>query len=102
MQLLLKRPIIFFDIEATGLNVASDRIVELCYIKCFPNGTEEIKTLRFNPERHISEEASAVNGIFDDDVKSCPLFKDMAEELATTFQSCDFLWLTQTTLTYRY
>lgn len=90
MQLLLKRPIIFFDIEATGLNVASDRIVELCYIKCFPNGTEEIKTLRFNPERHISEEASAVNGIFDDDVKSCPLFKDMAEELATTFQSCDF------------
>lgn len=90
MQLLLKRPIIFFDIEATGLNVASDRIVELCYIKFFPNGTEEIKTLRFNPERHISEEASAVNGIFDDDVKSCPLFKDMAEELATTFQSCDF------------
>ena len=90
MQLLLKRPIIFFDIEATGLNVASDRIVELCYIKCFPNETEEIKTLRFNPERHISEEASAVNGIFDDDVKSCPLFKDMAEELATTFQSCDF------------
>lgn len=90
MQLLLKRPIIFFDIEATGLNVASDRIVELCYIKCFPYGTEEIKTLRFNPERHISEEASAVNGIFDDDVKSCPLFKDMAEELATTFQSCDF------------
>lgn len=90
MQLLLKRPIIFFDIEATGLNVASDRIVELCYIKCFPKGTEEIKTLRFNPERHISEEASAVNGIFDDDVKSCPLFKDMAEELATTFQSCDF------------
>lgn len=90
MQLLLKRPIIIFDIEATGLNVASDRIVELCYIKCFPSGAKEIKTLRFNPERHISEEASAVNGIFDNDVKDCPLFKDKAEELATTFQNCDF------------
>lgn len=49
MRLHLSRPIIFFDIEATGLNVASDRIVELSYIKCYPDGNEEVKTLRFNP-----------------------------------------------------
>ena len=57
MQLKLNRPIIFFDIEATGLNVASDRIVELCYIKLYPNGKEEVKTQRFNPGLHISAEA---------------------------------------------
>lgn len=89
MQLKLNRPIIFFDIEATGLNVASDRIVELCYIKLFPNGTETIKTMRFNPEHHISAEASAVNGIYDSDVANCPPFKEHAQELANTFQNCD-------------
>lgn len=90
MRLSLNRPIIFFDIEATGLNVASDRIVELCYIKCFPDGSEDVKTLRFNPQHHISAEASAVNGIYDDDVKDCPLFKDKAAQLAEIFQNCDF------------
>ncbi len=89
MQLSLSRPIIFFDIEATGLNVANDRIVELCYIKVFPDGTEEVKTQRFNPERHISAEATAVNGIHDEDVKDCPHFKDKAAELAITFKGCD-------------
>ncbi len=90
MQLALNKPIVFFDIEATGLNVATDRIVELCYIKLSPNGTEEVKTLRFNPEKHISEEASAVNGIHDEDVKDCPTFKERAATLAHTFQGCDF------------
>lgn len=81
---------VFFDIEATGLNIATDRIVELCYIKLEPNGNEEVKTLRFNPGLHISAEASAVNGIKDEDVKDCPPFKQMAAELARTFQGCDF------------
>lgn len=89
MKLSLSRPIIFFDIEATGLNVATDRIVELCYIKLFPNGEEEVKTQRFNPGLHISAEASAVNGIFDEDVASCPTFKEKATELAKTFTGCD-------------
>lgn len=89
MKLSLTKPIIFFDIEATGLNVATDRIVELSYIKLFPNGTEEVKTLRFCPERHISAEATAVNGIHDEDVADCPRFKEMAAQLAQTFQGCD-------------
>lgn len=59
MNLNLTRPLIFFDIEATGLNTASDRIVELSYIKIFPDGKEESQTLRFNPGIPISAEASA-------------------------------------------
>lgn len=89
MQLQLTRPIIFFDIEATGLNIATDRIVELCYIKVMPNGTQESKTMRFNPGIHISSEASAVNGIKDEDVAQCPSFKENAAEVAHAFRGCD-------------
>ena len=88
-QLNLTRPIIFFDIEATGLQIARDRIVELSYIKVFPDGREESKTLRFNPEMHISAEATAVNGIKDEDVADCPTFKEKSGELTAIFQSCD-------------
>ena len=90
MKLSLSRPIIFFDIEATGLNVATDRIVELCYIKLFPDHREEVRTLRFNPGIHISAEATAVNGIHDEDVADCPSFKTMAVELCDVFTGCDF------------
>lgn len=89
MKLNLKKPIIFFDIEATGLNVATDRIVELCFIKVYPNGNEESQTIRFNPGKHIAEEATAVNGIKDEDVADCPHFKEKAEELAGIFKDCD-------------
>ena len=89
MRLNLKRPIIFFDIEATGLNVVKDRIVELCFLKIYPNGNEEAQTLRFNPGKHISKEASKVNGITDEDVKDCPTFKEKAEELVEIFRDCD-------------
>ena len=89
MKLNLSRPIIFFDIEATGLNIASDRIVELCYIKVFPNGKEIVKTERFNPCKHISAEASAVNGIYDEDVKDCPTFKEVAHTLFQDFEGSD-------------
>ncbi len=89
MKLNLQRPLIFFDIEATGLSTTHDRIVELCYIKVYPNGNEESKTLRFNPGIHISEEATAVNGIKDEDVADCPTFKELAPELAATFEGCD-------------
>lgn len=90
MNLHLSRPIIFFDIEATGLNTASDRIVELSYIKIFPDGREESQTQRFNPGIPISAEATAVNGIRNEDVAGCPSFKEKATELATVFQDSDF------------
>lgn len=89
MQLQLSRPIIFFDIEATGLNIATDRIVELCYIKVLPNSTEKVVTQRFNPGIHISAEASAVNGIYDEDVANCPTFRMKAAEIARDFEGCD-------------
>lgn len=89
MQLQLSRPIICFDIEATGLNIASDRIVELCYIKVYPDGKQDVHTLRFNPGIHISSEATAVNGITDADVADCPMFKEKAQELADIFSGCD-------------
>lgn len=90
MKLSLDRPLVFFDIEATGLNVATDRIVELCYIKLTPGGGEQTVTQRFNPGLHISAEATAVNGITDDDVAGCPHFRDKAAELAEAFAGCDF------------
>lgn len=89
MNLTLTRPLIFFDIEATGLSVSNDRIVELCYIKLFPDGHEETRTERFNPEMHISAEATAVNGICDADVQQCPTFKARAQALHAVFTDCD-------------
>jgi len=89
MKLHLTRPIVFFDIEATGLSTAHDRIVELCFLKIYPNGNEESQTLRFNPGIPISAEASAVNGIKDEDVADCPAFKEKAASLAAIFQGCD-------------
>lgn len=90
MELRLTRPLVFFDIEATGLNISTDRIVELCYIKVYPDGSEETETIRFNPGIHISAEATAVNGIHDEDVAGCPHFKDLAADLAGRFAGCDF------------
>lgn len=89
MKLNLKRPIIFFDLETTGLDIAKDRIVELCYIRVEPNGNEEARSMRINPEMHIPEVASSVHGITDDDVKDCPTFADVAPQLAATFEGCD-------------
>lgn len=89
MKLNLKIPIIFFDLETTGVDVSKDRIVEICYIKVFPNGNETSRTMRINPGMHIPEQSSAVHGITDDDVKDCPLFKDVAKDIANDFEGCD-------------
>ncbi len=89
MKLNLKKPIVFFDLETTGLDIATDRIIELCYLKVEPNGNEEAKAMRLNPERHISETATQVNGISDEDVKDCPTFKQIAATLAKTLEGCD-------------
>ena len=89
MALKLTRPLIFFDIETTGLSISTDRIVELCFVKVYPNGNEEAQSLRFNPQMPISAEASAVTGITNEDVKDCPTFKEKAAELAKIFTGCD-------------
>lgn len=89
MELNLKRPIIFFDLETTGVDPVHDKIVEISYIKVSPNGREESKTLRINPMRPIPEQATAVHGITNDDVKNAPRFKDVAREIARDFEGCD-------------
>ena len=89
MKLNLKNPLVFFDLETTGTNINSDRIVEICYLKVYPNGNEETKTMRINPEMHIPEQASAVHGIYDKDVADCPTFKDVARRIAADIEGCD-------------
>lgn len=89
MKLNLKNPLVFFDLETTGTNINSDRIVEICYLKVYPNGNEEAKTMRINPEMHIPEQASAVHGIYDADVADCPTFKDVAKKIAADIEGCD-------------
>ncbi|MGL4410871.1 MAG: exonuclease domain-containing protein [Bacteroidales bacterium] len=89
MQLNLKNPLIFFDIEATGINITTDRIVEICYIKVFPNGEHEIKTRRLNPEMPIPAQATEIHGISDEDVKDSPTFKSIAKSLAQQLEGCD-------------
>lgn len=89
MKLNLKNPIVFFDLETTGVNITSDRIVEISYLKIFPNGNEVSRTMRINPEMHIPEQASEVHGIYDDDVKDCPTFKQVAKDVAHDFEGAD-------------
>lgn len=89
MELNLKRPIVFFDLETTGTNITSDRIVEISVIKLHPDGREETRTRRINPEMHIPTESSAIHHIFDEDVANEPTFKEIAKSLATFFTGCD-------------
>lgn len=89
MQLNLKNPLVFFDLETTGINIVRDRIVEISYVKVYPNGKEESKTRRINPEMHIPEESTAIHGITDEDVKDCPTFKAIAKSLAAQIEGCD-------------
>ena len=89
MELNLKNPIVFFDLETTGVNVNADRIVEICILKVSPDGSEECKTWLINPERHIPEETTAIHGISDEDVKDKPTFREVAKTIATMIEGCD-------------
>lgn len=89
MKLNLTNPIIFFDLETTGVDVVKDRIVEISLVKVMPDGAEEIKTRRINPGMPIPAEATAVHGITDEDVKECPGFKSIARSLAQYIEGCD-------------
>jgi len=90
MELKLKRPIVFFDLETTGVDTAHDRIVEISMIKIMPDGERIVKTRKLNPEMHIPEAATAVHGITDEDVKDCPRFAQVAKSLAQFLTGCDF------------
>ncbi len=90
MNLKLKRPIIFFDLETTGVDTANDRIVEISLVKIEVNGDKQVKTRRINPEMPIPAEATAVHGITDEDVKDAPTFKQIAKSLAQFIEGCDF------------
>lgn len=89
MKLKLDKPIVFFDLETTGTNTVLDRIVEISYLKVWPNGNEDMHTRRVNPEIPIPESSTAVHGITDDDVRDCPTFKEIAREIARDFEGCD-------------
>ena len=89
MKLQLKNPIVFFDLETTGTNTVTDRIVEISYHKVSPNGREETKTIRINPEMPIPPQATAIHGISDADVANCPTFKVVAKEIIRDIEGCD-------------
>lgn len=89
MNLHLTRPLVFFDIESTGLNVGADRIVEICMMKVMPDGSSETKTLRINPQIHIPKEISEIHGIYDKDVADMPTFKEVANKILEFIKGCD-------------
>ncbi len=89
MKLELKNPIIFLDLETTGVDVSRDRIVEISLVKILPGGDREVKTRRVNPEMPIPAEATAIHGITDDDVKDEPPFRALARSLASYMEGCD-------------
>jgi DNA polymerase-3 subunit epsilon len=90
MRLELKRPIIFFDLETTGINIARDRIIEIAILKIHADKNTESKQYLINPTIPIPNEASAIHGIYDKDVKDKPVFKAVAKEISRFIQGCDF------------
>ncbi len=89
MKLNLTKPLCVFDLETTGTNTAKDRIVEISIIRVEPDGTEEIKTWRVNPQMPIPKEASDVHGITDEDVKDAPTFEQISREIFDWIHDAD-------------
>ena len=96
MELNLQRPLLFFDIESTGLDIAVNSIIELSFVKVFPGGEQRIKTWKIKPwdyinacQRPIEPGASAVNGVTDDMLTDCPTFFDLADEIASWIADSD-------------
>ncbi|MFV0591341.1 MAG: exonuclease domain-containing protein [Draconibacterium sp.] len=89
MQLHLKNPLVFLDLETTGINIVTDRIVEIALVKVNVDGSEDEKLLRINPEMPIPVEASMIHGIYDEDIKDAPTFKEVAKTLAKFLEGCD-------------
>ena len=89
MNLKLEKPIVFFDLETTGVNIATDRIVEISILKVFPNGNKESKTWLVNPEIEIPQEATDVHGITNEKVVTEPTFKELAQTVNDMIAGCD-------------
>lgn len=90
MKLNLTKPLVIFDLETTGLDIVKDRVIQLSYIKVFPNGEEERGNYIINPEQPILPVITQLTGISDDDVKDQPTFKQLAKTLSDKFTGCDF------------
>ena len=89
MNLKLYKPLCVFDLETTGINVSKDRIVEICVLKVNPDSSRESKTWRVNPEMPIPKEASAVHGIYDEDIADCPTFREIAPKIMEMIAGTD-------------
>ena len=89
MKLNLKRPLVVFDLESTGLNITEDRIIELSYVKVYPDGHEESKTFRFNPEKVVPQQAIDVHHITNEMLEGEPTFKERAHDIARIFEGSD-------------
>lgn len=89
MNLALKRPIAFFDLETTGINTATDRIVEIAILKIMPDGSQQKKRMLLNPEMKIPKASSDIHGITDEMVKDAPTFKQVANEIMQFLDNCD-------------
>lgn len=89
MNLQLTRPLAFIDLETTGINIGSDRIVEIAIVKIMPDATKTIKRRLLNPQMPIPAASSDVHGITDDMVKDAPTFKDVANEIKQFLENCD-------------
>ena len=88
-KLKLERPLVFFDLETTGANIAKDRIIEICIIKINPDKSQDKFFERINPQMPISKEASEIHGIYDEDVKDKPTFQDYADEIFSFLKDAD-------------
>jgi len=89
MELKLTKPIIFFDLETTGISIATDRVVEISILKVFPNGNKESKTWLVNPEMKIPAASTEIHKITDDKVANEPTFKELAPEISKMIEGCD-------------
>lgn len=90
MKLNLNKPLVVFDLETTGLDIVNDRIIQLSFIKVYPDGKEERGDHLINPGKHIPEMITELTGIDDETVKNAPSFKQISTTLAETFKGCDF------------
>ena len=89
MNLELQKPIVFFDLETTGINIATDKIVEISILKVFPNGNKESKTWLVNPEMEIPKDSSEIHGITNEKVAAEPTFKELASKVSEMIAGCD-------------